>query len=120
MYESQHRLVLADLPRELGLVLCERLLDEGGITLDRFAMHSVDSCPNLPARLLFDSDIQLTTPEISISDGLLRLDAHFGSADDLLLAHYSLAVHVIDPRSRRAHRPGRYRHRPWLHRPLPQ
>ena len=35
--KSQHRLVLADLPRELGLVLCERLLDEGGITLDRYS-----------------------------------------------------------------------------------
>ena len=45
---------------------CARLLDEGGITLDRFALLSVDSCPNLPARLVFDSDIQLTTPEISI------------------------------------------------------
>ena len=100
MYESQHRLVLADLPRELGLVLCERLLDEGGITLDRY-------CPafrgqlsgRLPARLAFDSDIQLTAPEITISDGLLRLDAHFRSADDYLLSRYSLAVHVIDPRS---------------------
>ncbi len=99
MYESHLRLVLADLPRELGLVLCERLLDEGGVTLDRFALHSVDNCPNLRARLVFDSDIQLTTPEISISDGLLRLDTHFGSADDLFLAHYSLAVHVIDSRS---------------------
>ena len=101
MYESQHRLVLADLPRELGLALCERLLDEGGITLDRFALHSVDSCPNLPARLLFDSDIQLTTPEISISDGLLRLDAHFRSEDQQLLARYSLAVHVFDQRGQR-------------------
>ena len=99
MYETQHRLVLADLPRELGLALCERLLDEGGITLDRYALDSVDNCPRLPARLTFDSDIQLTTPEISISDGLLRLDAHFRSEDEQLLARYSLAVHVIDPRS---------------------
>ena len=99
MYESQHRLVLADIPRELGLALCERLLDEGGITLDRFALHSVDSCPNLPARLLFDSDIQLTTPEISISDGRLRLDAHFRSEDKYLLSRYSLAVHVIEAQS---------------------
>ncbi len=99
MYESHHRLVLADIPRELGLALCERLLDEGGVTLDRFALHSVDNCPNLRARLVFDSDIQLTTPEISISDGLLRLDVHFRSADEQLLARYSLAIHIIDPRN---------------------
>ena len=54
---------------------------------------------HLPLRLVFDSDIQLTAPEITISDGLLRLDAHFRSKDELLLASYSLAVHVIDPRS---------------------
>ena len=84
MYESQHRLVLADLPHELGLALCERLLDEGGITLDRFALHSVDSCPNLPCTPgVFDSvtSSSLTPGDYSISDGLLRLDAHFRSED---------------------------------------
>ena len=30
----------------------------------------------------FDSGIQLTAPEITVSDGLLRLDAHFRSEDD--------------------------------------
>ena len=30
---------------------------------------------------------------------MLRLDAHFRSADDYLLSRYSLAVHVIDPRT---------------------
>ena len=55
--------------------------------------------PARPVRLAFDSDIQLTAPEITISDGLLRLDAHFRSADDYLLSRYSLAVHVIDPRT---------------------
>ena len=47
----------------------------------------------------------------------LRLDAHFRSADDYLLSRYSLAVHVIDPHSRRAHHPGRCRRRPRRHRP---
>ena len=52
-------------------------------------------------RLAFDSDIQLTAPEISLRDSLLRLDAHFRSADDYLLSRYSLAVHVIDRRGER-------------------
>ena len=47
-------------------------------------------------RLAFDSGIQLTAPEIAVSDGLLRLDAHFHSEDSYLLSRYSLAVHVID------------------------
>ena len=84
---------------ELGRVFCERVLEEWGFTLERYALHSVENCPDRPVRLVFDSDIQLTAPEITISDGLLRLDAHFRSADDYLLSRYSLAVHVIDPRT---------------------
>ena len=34
-------------------------------------------------------------------DGLLRLDAHFRSADEHLLSNYSLAVHVINQRGER-------------------
>ena len=75
------------------------VLDEWGFTLERYALHSVENCPDKPVRLAFDSDIQLTAPEITISDGLLRLDAHFRSADDYLLAYYSLAVHVIEAQS---------------------
>ena len=99
LYPSEDRMGYADLPQALGRVLCERDLDEWGFTLERYALHSVENCPDKPVRLAFDSDIQLTAPEITISDGLLRLDAHFRSADDYLLAYYSLAVHVIEAQS---------------------
>ena len=99
VYHSRHRWLFAGMTQALNWIYCERVLDEGGITLDRYALHSMSDCPQPPVRLAFDSDIQLTTPEITISDGLLRLDAHFRSADDYLLSRYSLAVHVIDPRT---------------------
>ena len=97
LYLSKHQVVgFADLPQELGRVFCERVLDEWGFTLERYALNSVENCPDRPVRLAFDSDIQLTAPEITIRDERLRLDAHFRSADEQLLARYSLAVHVID------------------------
>ena len=96
LYLSKDRVGFADLPQQLDRVLCERVLDEWGFTLERYALHSVENCPDRTVRLAFDSDIQLTAPEITVSDGLLRLDAHFRSADDYLLSRYSLAVHVID------------------------
>ena len=97
LYLSKHQVVgFADLPQQLGRVFCERLLDEWGFTLERYALHSVENCPDRPVRLEFDSGIRLTTPEITVQDDLLRLDAHFRSADEQLLARYSLAVHVID------------------------
>ena len=99
LYLSKDRAGFTDLPQEMGRVLCERALDEWGFTLERYALHSVDNCPARPVRLAFDKDIQLTAPEITIRDGLLRLDAHFRSEDELRLARYSLAVHVIDSRS---------------------
>ena len=99
LYLSKDRVGFTDLPQELGRVLCERALDEWGFTLERFALHSVENCPDKPVRLAFDSDIQLTAPEITLRDGLLRLDAHFRSADEHLLARYSLAVHVFEAES---------------------
>ena len=99
LYRTKDRVSMTDLPGELGRVFCERTLEEWGYTLERYALHSVENCPDRPVRLVFDSDIQLTAPEITISDGLLRLDAHFRSADDYLLSRYSLAVHIIDPRA---------------------
>ena len=99
LYRTKDRVSMTDLPGELGRVFCERTLEVWGYTLERYALHSVENCPDRPVRLVFDSDIQLTAPEITISDGLLRLDAHFRSADDYLLSRYSLAVHVIDPRT---------------------
>ena len=96
LYRTKDRVSITDMPGELGRVFCERALEEWGFTLERYALHSVENCPDSPVRLQFDSDIQLTAPEITVSDGLLRLDAHFRSADETLLARYSLAVHVID------------------------
>ena len=96
IYLSKNRLAFADLPEQLDRVFCERALDEWGFTLERYALHSVENCPDRPIRLEFDSDIRLSTPEITLRDGLLRLDAHFRSEDDYLLSRYSLAVHVID------------------------
>ena len=101
LYLTKDRVGFADLPTALGRVFCERLLEESGLTLDRYALQSVENCPESLVRLAFDSDIQLTAPEISIQDGLLRLDAHFRSADKQLLANYSLAVHVLDTRGER-------------------
>ena len=99
LYVSKNRVGFADLPHELGRVFCERVLDDWGFTLERYALHSVENCPDKPVRLAFDSDIQLTAPEITFLDDLLRLDAHFRSADETLLARYSLAVHIIDSRT---------------------
>ena len=80
----------------LGRVPCERAIDdEWGITLVRHALSPVH-CPDSPARLQFDSDIQLTGPDIRLEDGLLRLYAGLRSDDKALLANYSLAVHIID------------------------
>ena len=101
LYLSKDRVGFADLPQELGRVLCERALDEWGVTLERYALSSVENCPARPVRLAFDSGIQLTAPEITIRDERLRLDAHFRSEDELLLASYSLAVHVFDQRGQR-------------------
>ncbi len=99
LYLTKDRVGFADLPQALGRVFCERALEEWGLTLERYALHSVENCPDRPARLEFERDIQLTAPEITLGDGRLRLDAHFRSVDETLLARYSLAVHVIDPRS---------------------
>ena len=96
LYLSKDRVGFADLPHELRRVFCERLLDEWGFSLERYALHSVENCPDRPVRLEFDSGIRLTAPEITAQDGLLRLDAHFRSEDDSLLSDYSLAVHIID------------------------
>ena len=75
-------------------------MDEWGFTLERYALHSVENCPDRPVRLAFDSGIQLTAPDITIvQNGRLRLDAHFRSEDETLLARYSLAVHVFKVQS---------------------
>ncbi len=101
LYRTKDRVSVADLPQELGRVFCERVLDEWGFILERYALYSVENCPDRPVRLTFDFGIRLTAPEITILDGRLRLDAHFRSIDEQLLARYSLAVHVFDQREER-------------------
>ena len=99
LYLTKDRVGFAELPQALGRVFCERALEKWGLTLERYALHSVENCPDRPVRLEFERDIRLTAPEITLRDGRLRLDVHIRSVDETLLARYSLAVHVIDPRT---------------------
>ena len=95
LYRTEDRAAVLNRASEPGWVRCERALDNWGFTLERHAW-SVAHCPDSPARLQFDSDIQLTGPDIRLEDGMLRLHVGLRSADDALLANYSLAVHIID------------------------
>ena len=100
IYLPEDHVGFTNVSQELGRVLCERVLHESGFTFERYALH-LENCPDRPVRLVFDSDIQLTVQEISVSNGWLRLDAHFRSTDEQQLASYSLAVHVFDQRGQR-------------------
>jgi len=81
-----------------GLQLCERLDNLAGYTLERHARATSD-CEPTPFRLALDRDIRLTGPWVSLADKVLRVEAGLRSADDYLLSRYSLALHVIDPRT---------------------
>ena len=81
-----------------GLRLCERLDNLAGYTLERHARTTFD-CGPAPIRLALDRDIQLNWPGASLVNRALRVEAGLRSADDYLLSHYSLALHVIDPRT---------------------
>ena len=106
LYLSEDRAGFADLPAALGRVLCERVLDERGFTLERYALHSVENCPERPPRLEFDGGIRLIGPRTEVRDGLLRLDAHFHSDDAGILANYSLRRACHRPAHGPARRPG--------------
>lgn len=80
-----------------GRLLCERL-DLAGYILERHARADF-GCENDDDRLSFDRDIQLTGSRLTLRDTVLRLEAGLRSADDYLLNHYALALHVIDPRT---------------------
>ncbi len=95
LFRPQDNARMDELAAGLGRVSCEQALEAWGITLVRYARSPVH-CPTSPARLQFDSDIQLTGPDIRLEDGLLRLYAGLRSDDEALLARYSLAAHVID------------------------
>ena len=96
LFLTQDMVRMEAIAEVLGRVPCERAIDgEWGIMLVRHALSPVH-CPDSPARLQFDEDIQLTGPDIRLEDGMLRLHAGLRSVDDYLLANYSLAVHIID------------------------
>ena len=95
---SRDNTAAAERAEALGRVLCEQLPDRWGFTLERYARSSA-RCAAGPDLLEFERDIRLTGSEVSLSNGLLRFEAGLRSADDYLLAHYSLAVHIIDPLS---------------------
>ncbi len=80
-----------------GRLLCERL-DIAGYTLERHGRAST-GCENDNDRLSYDMNIQLTGSRLTLRDTVLRLEAGLRSADEYLLSHYSLALHVIDPRT---------------------
>ncbi len=81
-----------------GLRLCERLDNLAGYTLERHA-RALSGCEPTSFRLAFDLDIQMNWPGPSLVNNVLRVEAGLRSADDYLLSHYSLALHVIDPRT---------------------
>lgn len=99
LFHTQDSARMDAMARGLGRVPCERALDDWGFVLVLYARSPVH-CPESPARLAFNSDIELTGPEIRLAeDGRLHLYAGLRSADEGLLANYSLAVHLIDVNS---------------------
>ena len=95
LFRSQDSGHIAEQAAGLGRVFCEGVLEAWGYTLERYAL-SPTHCPDSTARLEFDSGIALTGPDIRLEDSALRLFAGLRSADEGLLARYSLAVHLID------------------------
>ena len=98
LYRSQDGTLINDLAASLGLVHCELVLDEWGFTLERLA-RSGARCASDARHIEFENNIRLNWSGISLSDELLHFEAGLRSADDYLLASYSLAVHLIDLRS---------------------
>ena len=98
LYLSRDGALINDLAASLGLVHCELVLDEWGYALERLA-RSGARCASDARHLEFEKNIRLNWSGISLSDELLYFEAGLRSADDNLLASYSLAVHVFDPRA---------------------
>ena len=95
---SQAKTPSPDMIERTGLVICNNRLARWSFRLVRVAV-SWPLCPDSPARLQVENGSQLTGPEVRIEGETLRLFAGLRSSTSDLLAHYSLAVHVIDPRS---------------------
>ena len=98
LFHARDQADMDALAAELGRVQCEVVHEGWGLMLARHALTPAH-CPGSPVRLDMERGIQLIEPEVILSDGLLRFYAGLRSADDYLLAHYSLALHVIDPRT---------------------
>ncbi len=98
LYLSLDGALINDLAASLGLVHCELILDEWGFTLERLA-RSEARCASDARHIEFENNIRLNWSGISLSGELLHFEAGLRSADDYLLASYSLAVHIIDSRS---------------------
>ena len=84
--------------RQEGWFHC-RSSREAGVTLELllppFPAAMLDQ-----ARLHFENDVELFAPVApELHDGLLRFRSSLGSADETLLARYSLAIHVMDLRT---------------------
>ena len=84
--------------RQEGWFHC-RSSREAGVTLElllpQFPAAMLDQ-----ARLHFENDVELFAPVApELRDGLLRFRSNLGSADEILLARYSLAIHVMDLRT---------------------
>ena len=98
LYLSQDGAFINDLAASLGLIHCELVLDEWGFSLVRLA-RSGARCASDARHIEFENNIRLIWSGISLSDEQLHFEAGLRSADDYLLASYSLAVHIIDSRS---------------------
>ena len=84
--------------RQEGWFHCRSWQDSGvslELLLSPFPAAMLDQ-----VRLQFENDIVLFAPVApEVHDGLLRFRSSLGSADETLLARYSLAIHIIDSRS---------------------
>ena len=98
LYPSRDGALIKDLTVVEGLAHCELVLDEWGFTLERLA-RSEARCASDDRRLEFENNVRLTWSGFNLRDKILRFEAGLTSADDYFLAGYTLAVHVIDPRS---------------------
>ena len=98
LYPSRDGALIKDLTDGEGLAHCELAVDEWGFALERLA-RSGARCASDAWRLEFENNIRLTWSGISLREELLSFEAGLTSVDDYLLASYSLAVHVINPRN---------------------
>ena len=98
LYPSRDGALIRDLTDGEGLAHCELAVDEWGFALERLA-RSGARCASDAWRLEFENNIRLTWSGISLREELLSFEAGLASVDDYLLASYSLAVHVINPRN---------------------